>query len=149
MEIDRSLIGSESEPYFAEVERGAIRKFVEAIGDANPLYRDREFARRHGYSDVVAPPTFPVTFRAPVEPIWTRLLDRRRILAGEVRFEYRRPIVAGDVFECRIRFTAVDSAAGRSGAMEFLRQQIHGIDAAGKPVFIHHRTTVYREAKRT
>lgn len=148
MEIDRSLIGSESEPYVAEVERGAIRKFAEAIGDPNPLYRSSEFARDSGYADVVAPPTFPVTFRAPDEPIWTRHLDRRRILAGEMRFEYRRPIVAGDRLECRIRFTGVDRATGRSGTMELLRQEIHGTDASGQPVFVQYRTTIYREAKR-
>lgn len=148
MEVDHSLIGSESEPYVAEAERGAIRKFAEAIGDPNPLHRSWEFARGLGYADVIAPPTFPVTFRAPSEPIWTRHLDRRRILAGEMRFEYRRPIVAGDLLECRIRFTGVDRAVGRSGAMEFLRQEIHGRDAAGQPVFVQYRTTIYREAKR-
>lgn len=148
MEIDHSLIGSESEPFLAEVERGAIRKFAEAIGDPNPLYRSTVFARSMGHADVIAPPTFPVTFRAPSEPIWTRNLDRRRVLAGEMRFEYRRPIVAGDRFECRIRFTGVDRAVGRSGAMEFLRQEMHGKDAAGQPVFIQHRTTIYREAGR-
>lgn len=148
MEIEYSLIGSESEPYVAEVERGAIRKFAEAIGDPNPLYGDRQFAQSMGYADVVAPPTFPVTFRLPVEPIWTRNLDRRRILAGEMRFEYSRPIVAGDVLQIAIRFTGVDRATGRSGAMELLRQEIHGREGSGKRVFVQHRTTVYREARR-
>ena len=32
-EIDRSLIGTETAPFTAEVERGAIRRFAEAIGD--------------------------------------------------------------------------------------------------------------------
>jgi acyl dehydratase len=147
MEIDHSLIGSETEPYLVEVERGAIRKFAEAIGDPNPLYRDPDYARRFGYEDVLAPPTFPVTFRAPLEPEWTRRLDRRRILAGEMRFDYSRPIVAGDQLNISIRFSAVDRASGRSGAMELLRQEIHGRDKSGRPVFVQHRTTIYREAR--
>ena len=34
--LDKSLIGRESEPLVLEVERGAIRRFAEAIGDATP-----------------------------------------------------------------------------------------------------------------
>lgn len=37
--------------------RAAIRYFALAVGDDNPLWTDRSFARDHGYDDVVAPPT--------------------------------------------------------------------------------------------
>ena len=37
--------------------RAAIRYFAAAVGDDNPLYTDRSFARDHGFDDVVAPPT--------------------------------------------------------------------------------------------
>lgn len=37
--------------------RAAIRYFALAVGDDNPLYTDRSFARDNGYDDVVAPPT--------------------------------------------------------------------------------------------
>ncbi|MEU8132014.1 FAS1-like dehydratase domain-containing protein [Streptodolium elevatio] len=40
-----------------ELGRAAIRMFAVAVGDTNPLYTDREFARAWGYDDVVAPPT--------------------------------------------------------------------------------------------
>lgn len=35
----------------------AFRYFAIAIGDDNPLYRDRDAARAAGYRDVIAPPT--------------------------------------------------------------------------------------------
>ncbi|MFL5298879.1 MAG: MaoC family dehydratase N-terminal domain-containing protein, partial [Anaeromyxobacteraceae bacterium] len=57
--LDKSLIGRESEPAVHEVERGAIRRFAEAIGDPNPIYVEEEAARQAGHSTVVAPPTFP------------------------------------------------------------------------------------------
>jgi len=41
-----------------ELGRAAIRYFAVATGDDNPLYRDDAFARAHGRSSIVAPPTF-------------------------------------------------------------------------------------------
>lgn len=149
MEIDRSLIGAASEPFFVEVEKGAIRRFVEAIGDPNPVYLDEKAARAAGYDGIIAPPTFPVTFRSAEEPVWTRHLDRRRILAGEQSFRYERHIVAGDRLECRIHFVEVIDKEGRSGRMELLVQEVRGADMRGRPVFVHRRTTVYRDPRKT
>ena len=36
-EIDLSLVGTLSEPFEVEIENSEVRKFAEAIGDANPL----------------------------------------------------------------------------------------------------------------
>jgi len=143
-EIDRSLIGTWSEPFVVDVEKGAIRKFAEAIGDPNPLYFDERFARQHGYPGLLAPPTFPISFRPPFEPSWSIALDRRRILAGEMRFRYVRSIVAGMRIECRLHFTGVDEKQGRKGTMELLRQEMVGNEVGGAPLFTHFRTTVYR-----
>ncbi|GAB3136853.1 hypothetical protein GCM10027290_01400 [Micromonospora sonneratiae] len=54
----RARIG-ETRTYTApeEIGRAAIRYFALAVGDDNPLYTDAEYARRHGHSDVVVPPT--------------------------------------------------------------------------------------------
>ncbi|QHE92567.1 MaoC family dehydratase [Pandoraea fibrosis] len=151
-EIDRSLIGTSAAPFVVEVERGAIRKFADAIGDGNPLYRDDAFARRHGFAGVVAPPTFPTCFRPPQDPPWIATLDRRRIVAGEIGFHYLRPIVAGMRFECRLRLLAVDDKSGARGAMSLLRQEMTGhlLDddgGAGESVFVVRRTTVYRSSQ--
>lgn len=143
-EIDRSMIGRASEPFWVEVEKGAIRRFAEAIGDPDPRYRDEAAARAAGLPGIIAPPTFPVTFRPPEEPEWTRHLDRRRILAGGQAFEYERPIVAGERLRCRVHFVGVDDKDGRSGRMEMIRQEIRGEDETGRPVFVHRRVTVYR-----
>jgi acyl dehydratase len=36
----------------------AIRNYVNGIGDWNPLYRDRDYARRSPYEELVAPPNW-------------------------------------------------------------------------------------------
>jgi acyl dehydratase len=146
-EIDRSLIGSETEPLFFEVEKGAIRKFADAIGDPNPLYRDADHARRFGYENIVAPPTFPVCFRPPAELPWIQNLDRRRIVAGETAFEYVKPLVAGMKPTCRVKLTGVDDKQGSKGSMELMRQELSAHDEAGALVVVVRRTTVYRSAK--
>lgn len=147
-EIDHSLIGTATEPFLVEVEKGAIRKFAEALGDPNPIYRDEAAACALGFAGIVAPPTFPVSFIPPREPPWMRNLDRRRILAGEQRFDYCRPVLAGDLLSCRIIFAGVDTREGRSGRMELLRSELIGEDADGNWVFTNGKVTVYREPRR-
>lgn len=146
-EIDRSLIGTFSAPFVVDIERGAIRKFADAIGDPNKLYRDVDYARSQGYADIVAPPTFPTCFRPPADPPWMENLDRRRVVAGQMSFDYHQSIVAGMRLTCRMRFVGVDEKAGRKGRMELLLQEVQGHDDRGQLVFIAGRTTVYRSAE--
>jgi acyl dehydratase len=88
-----------SEPY--EVSRVKIADFAEAIGDPSPVYRDRDAAVAAGYPDVIAPPTFPivVTMAASAKTIADPGLgiNYAMVVHGEQRFEYSRPIHAGDV----------------------------------------------------
>jgi acyl dehydratase len=144
MEVDKSLVGTATPPFTVEVERGAILRFAEALQDENPLYRDVEFARRMGYRDIVAPPTFPASFRPPQRQQWMLGLDEGRILAGEQYFHYERPVVAGDVFECRLHFVGIEEKEGRSGAMQLLIQELRAVDKEGKLVVTNGRVVVYR-----
>lgn len=103
MPLNRALVGKTypgSEPY--EVSRELIRRFAEAIGDDNPVYRCVEAARAMGHPDVIAPPTFltVLTLRylgesPQVDPELG--LDISRVVHGEQRFDQHRPVVAGDV----------------------------------------------------
>ena len=51
--LDKTLIGRESETTVIEVERGAIRRLADAIGDANPVHTDEPAARSAGFSSLV------------------------------------------------------------------------------------------------
>ncbi len=143
-EIDRSLIGMQMEPFIVEVERGAVRKFARAIGDTNPLFHDPDVARAQGYGDILAPPTFPITFRPPHEAPWLAALDRRRILAGAVTFTYERPVVAGMRLVCRFAFAGLEERRGSKGPLEVMRQEVRVDDEAGQRVVTCARTTIYR-----
>lgn len=88
-----------TQPY--EVSRVKIAEFADAIGDPNPVYRDRDAAAAAGYPDVIAPPTFPivVTMAASGQAIADPGLgiNYALVVHGEQRFSYARPLRAGDV----------------------------------------------------
>lgn len=112
MALNRDFVGRAfppSEPY--EVSRVKIREFADAIGDANPLYRDRDAARAAGYDDVIAPPTFPIVITLGVAPLADPELgmDYAMVVHGEQRFEYSRPLRAGDVVVTESTVTGIRS----------------------------------------
>ena len=143
-EIDRTLIGTSADPFAVEVEKGAIRRFAEAVGDRAEIYFDETFARSLGYAGIVAPPTFPTTFRPPSKPAWIRGLDEGRFLAGEQGFRYWRPIVAGDRLECALRLTDVQDKRSSRGSMELIIQDLVITSAAGDMVCVNRRVVIYR-----
>jgi acyl dehydratase len=143
-EIDRSLIGSSLAPFTVEVEKGAIRRYAEAIGESTQIYFDEAFARSLGYAGIVAPPTFPTTFRPPSKPAWVRGLDEGRILAGEQGFRYRRPILAGDRLQCELRLTGVQEKRSSKGNMELIIQDLIVTSPSGEMVCVNRRVVIYR-----
>jgi acyl dehydratase len=58
----KTLVGERSEAVSNVVEKEAVRKFAEAIGDPNPLYVDEAAAEKSRYGNLVTLPTFPNTF---------------------------------------------------------------------------------------
>src|SRR6185437_4130267 len=104
MPVDHSLVGRvypADEPY--EVTRPKIIEFADALGDANPAYRDVLAARALGHPEVVAPPTFAIVLTlAAAERIITdpaNGIDFSRVVHGEQRFHYTRPVYAGDLLD--------------------------------------------------
>ena len=117
MPLDQSYEGRvypPTPPY--EVGREKIREFADAIGDANPAYRDQAAAKALGYSDVIAPPTFPIVMsmraahQVVLDPDFG--LDYSKVVHGEQQFRYTRPIQAGDVLQVTVRVESVRAAAG-------------------------------------
>jgi acyl dehydratase len=117
MGLDASFIGRTyppTEPY--EVGREKIREFADAIGDPNPVYRDVAAAKALGHPDVIAPPTFPVviSMRAGERIIEDPELglDFSRVVHGEQRFAYARPVRAGDTLVAVASVAGIKAAAG-------------------------------------
>lgn len=117
MSLDPSFIGRSyppTAPY--EVGREKIREFAEAIGDPNPVYADQEAAKALGHSDVIAPPTFPIvlTMRASDQIVADPELglDYTKVVHGDQKFVYTRPVRAGDRLLVTMHIDNIRSAAG-------------------------------------
>jgi acyl dehydratase len=103
-------------PYL--VGREKVREFARAVFATNPINLDPEAARAAGHTDVVAPPTFPVVVQeatlAQLLADETAGIDFSRVVHGEQRFSYTRPIVAGDELTATLTVTSVKSLGGNS-----------------------------------
>lgn len=105
-----------TDPYL--VGREKVREFARAVRSGSPLHLDPEAARLAGYPDVVAPPTFPVVVQ---EATLAQLLadpdagvDFTRVVHGDQRFSYTRPVVAGDELTATLTIAAVKQLGGHS-----------------------------------
>ena len=103
-------------PYL--VGREKVREFSRAVFATNPINHDPAAARAAGYSDVVGPPTFAVVIQ---EATLAQLLaepdagiDFARVVHGDQRFEYSRPVVAGDELTAQLTVTAVKTLGGNA-----------------------------------
>jgi acyl dehydratase len=135
MPLDQSFVGRSyppTAPYL--VGREKIREFARAIGATDAEYHDPEAARAIGYADVVAPPTFPVvvtmaTSRQIIADPELGL-DYSRVVHGDQRFAYARPVVAGDALVCR---NSVEEITQRGGH-DFITTRTEVSTEAGEPV---------------
>ncbi|MFR9795479.1 MaoC family dehydratase N-terminal domain-containing protein [Streptomyces sp. MS06] len=148
MPLDQSFVGRSyppTEPY--EVGREKIREFADAVGDANPAYRDPEAAKAFGHPDVIAPPTFvfAITFRAARQVIADPQLglDYNRVVHGDQKFSYRRPVRAGDRLTVTSTIEAIKSMAGND--ILDVRGEVH--DEAGEHVVTAWTKLVARAAE--
>jgi acyl dehydratase len=133
--LDPSVVGRTYPPTEAyAVSREKIREFATAIGEGNPACHDPESARALGHPDLVAPPTFPtvLALRAAMQVANDPALglDYGRVVHGEERYTYARPIHAGDTLTVRMTIEGVRSMAGND--ILTIRGDVATVD--GEPV---------------
>jgi len=145
MAINREYLGRTfpaAPPY--EISRDKIAEFADAIGDPNPLYRDRAAAQAAGFADVIAPPTLAIVVSmaasaaAVADPGLG--LNYAMVVHGEQRFEYSRQLRAGDVVTAQATITDIRDA-GRNVLMT-TKTEIVTVD--GEHVCTAHSTLVER-----
>jgi len=129
-------------PYL--VGREKVREFARAVLATSALNFDQEAARAAGYSDVIAPPTFAVVVQ---EHTLAQLLgdpdagiDFSRVVHGDQRFTFTRPIVAGDELTATLTVTSVKTLGGHS----MVTAESSVVDAAGAHVVTAISTLVVR-----
>jgi acyl dehydratase len=146
--VNKSVKGKEYPPFAVTVERGKIKEFARAIGDCSPFYLDDAVGRASEWGDIIAPPTFAITFRDENADTGTVLkdlgVDISRILHGEQEFESYKPIRPGETYLCRSRITGIYEKTGRSGPMAFVVREMAVTDPDNEIVSMVRHITVVR-----
>ncbi|MFC0298170.1 MaoC family dehydratase N-terminal domain-containing protein [Geobacillus jurassicus] len=139
-------IGKRSAKVKNVVERGAVKKFAEAVGDPNPIYWDEETGKRSRYGRNIAPPTFPRVFDYGV--IEGLTLPSKGLIHGEQRFHYERPLFVGEELYCYAEVKDYYEKQSSMGLLGFLVIANNGEDADGNLIFTSTSTIIINEAVR-
>jgi acyl dehydratase len=123
-----------TEPY--EVTGVKIAEFAAALGDDNPAYRGEQ---------PIAPPTFAAVIAGRAwDALWRDDelgLELRRVVHGDQRISYDRPLRAGDRVTATLRIDKVRSR----GPVDMINSTVILQTADGEPVatasatFMHNR----------
>ena len=159
------LIGQKTGVRMFEVEKGAIKKFADAVDDRNPLYWDDEYARNSRYGSIIAPPGF---FGWPLEwapgvtfPLFpestgvgeTNIKTREtlakegygRTLDGGMEYEFFIPVRAGDILASSVTITDIVEREGKTGSMVFVFNEITYVNQNGELVAKARQTSIHRQ----
>jgi acyl dehydratase len=147
-----------------DIEKGAIKKYAEAIEDTNPLYWDDEYARNSRYGSIIAPPGFwgwvPVNPAKEAEPFSSRGSQRfvirdealraltkagySRVMDGGHAYEFFKPVRAGDTLAAVYKIVDIVERQGRAGKFIILMQETSYSNQHGELVGIWHQNLISR-----
>jgi len=164
----RALVGATSERVLAwdSVERGAVRRYAQAIMDQDPAYADDASAARYG--GAVAPPVYPVfMFRMPFgapdilterasDPDFDGLvtsvssglpelpLPGLALLNGGAELEFFRYARHGERIYQRSRYAEIYEKQSRNGPMILVVVETDYETEAGEVILRNRKTLIRR-----
>lgn len=145
--LDRNAVGRTTPPTLNEVEKGAIRRFAESLGDYNPSYFDAEYAKASGFPGIVVPPSFPLSFTSSVDLRELLGVPSKHLLLAEWSADYERPVIAGDRLLMTTRVVEVGDRPSPAGRVEVAVVEDEGRDERGQLVLKIRRTYVVRSTR--
>jgi acyl dehydratase len=128
-----------------QVERGAIRRYAEAIDDSNPIYWDVDYAKTTRYGELICPPGFfgwPI--KAEAIPICREVVEITNkipeltglptLLDASIEHEFVRPIRAGDTLTVIPRIVNIEPREAKGKKRVFFTYEISFINQNGSLV---------------
>ena len=136
--------------------RSSIRYFALAVGDENPLWTDRSFARDHGYDDVIAPPTLiaetnqympgPRDGDGFMGHSWHISVPDTRLVRGGNAYEFHRPAGPDTVVTATWRIAGMTERRTSAGlAMLVVTSEAAYADQHGDLLMTNTETLVFTE----
>ena len=129
----QGAVGTAADPWTITIERGAIVRFAEAIGDGNPAYPD------------VAPPTFLRSLGLAGSSL-PDVASVPRVLDGGSAWRYDEPIRPGDVITATMVLESLKEREGRMGPMLITEYRTEYVNQRGELAVTQHTTTIRMRA---
>jgi acyl dehydratase len=141
----REYIGKELEPRVFEIDASSIRKIAKAVGDPNPLWQDRAYAKKTEYGDIIGSPTFVALLKVETMGVlFTLECPLYGILDGGIEIEYGVPIKPGDVITGTPKLADVKEKESKSGMMLFMIIETSYKNQKGQMAVITRQTFIRR-----
>ena len=150
------LIGKAGDIRIMVVEKGAIKKFADAVGDLNPLYMDEEYAKNSRYGSVIAPPGFfgwPTSW-SESGPTFTELRHELittmaeagfpRLLDGGIEYDFYLPVRAGDILSAIQKIASITERETKAGKIAFSVTETTYTNQNGDVAAKDRSTLIYR-----
>ena len=138
----RAAVGQAAPSEVVDVERGAIIRFAEAVGDTNSRFSGVPTNGRTPQGEIVAPPTFLRSLPGTVPPL-PDTQDLQRVLDGGSTWDYYESIRPGDQITLVRRLESLNEREGRLGKMLLAVYLVEYTNQTGKLVATQ-RSTIIR-----
>ena len=132
-----------------------VRRYVDATGDANPLWLDDDFARSAGYRSRLLPPTLvgwvPFSFREGTERADSDPTDLRRQILLPAEYtnvrnagsetEWVQPVYLGEQLSTQSSIVDIVARQGKAGLGIYISQEEQVLNAQQQIVLRRRHTT--------
>jgi acyl dehydratase len=132
-----------------------VRRYVDATGDANPLWLDDDFARSAGYRSRLLPPTLvgwvPFSFREGTERADSEPTDLRRQILLPAEYtnvrnagsetEWLQPVYLGEQLSTQSSIVDIVARQGKAGLGIYISQEEQVLNAQQQIVLRRRHTT--------
>lgn len=155
-----SIIGNESKENLGIITSLDIQRYALSVGEENPLYYDKESARKRGYSDIVAPPNMIASVvdwgpgvkesllhldgTPTTESILPDHFKGIKIMGGGENMEFIKPITAGTDIILHSKVMDSYTKTGGKGLIAFLVSSNTFMDENGDKLAVCQRTIIAR-----
>ena len=146
IEFDRSVIGVDYDLGSHVVTEEQVAGFARAIGETNPLYLDKEVARKGPYGVLIAPPAYYTSIRLQPGPDPEVKFGTTSFNASQ-HCEFYEPMRVGDTVNAKEQIAQVFAKTGRTGTLVFTVRRTTYSNHHGRTVTIVESSNVLRDMR--
>lgn len=159
LEFLQENIDIEYKVYLGSMDRLMMQRYALTVGDENPLYFDKEYARTHGYKDIIAHPNYVSAvlgwdYGPPEEELRIDgtnkfktdelIPDGVRLMGGGQHLELLEPVYPNDEINVVVRVKDVYSKQAKSGQLIFFIRESEYRNQEEQPVVVCTDTLIIR-----